>query len=64
MGHCAFSVLIDRSSLAVFGTVYKFIRARYHTPSVLWPSVRKELEAFLALLPLLVHEWDSPWSEE
>eukprot|EP00972_Heterocapsa_arctica_P103972 15324145-Heterocapsa_arctica.AAC.1 len=31
MGQCAFSALIDRSSLSVFGAVYKLIRARYHT---------------------------------
>ena len=52
-GFVAALALLRRESPAVFASVYSFIRARYGSRAVLWPSVRRELKLFADLLPLL-----------
>ena len=52
LGHCTYSALLSRSSLAVFCNAYKYVRAHYAVPHQLWPSVKAELACFLGLLPL------------
>ena len=42
-----------RTLLSVFSACYKFIRASYGHSDPLWPSVRAELKAAYALLPMV-----------
>ena len=39
IGHATFVALLRRESLAVFASVYAFIRSRYTKRCLLWPSV-------------------------
>jgi len=63
LGHATFFAMINRCSLCVFNTVYKFIRASYERPQRLWQTCRDELAAFLGLMPLVVAEWKRGWSD-
>eukprot|EP00929_Paragymnodinium_shiwhaense_P052284 TRINITY_DN261_c0_g1_i1.p1 TRINITY_DN261_c0_g1~~TRINITY_DN261_c0_g1_i1.p1 ORF type:complete len:1369 (+),score=112.09 TRINITY_DN261_c0_g1_i1:1521-5627(+) len=63
LGHCTFVALVRRESLAVFRAIYAFVsRHRADGPVRLWSSVRRELEAFRGLLPLLWVNLRAPWS--
>ena len=46
-------LLLRRLFLSVFNAVYKFIRSSYAEASVMWKTVRDELECARALLPLV-----------
>ena len=62
LGHFTYFGLIRRPVLSVFASCYKFVRACYDHPAVLWASARQEIWAFLGLMPLVVAEWSLPWS--
>ena len=62
VGHCTFCALICRGTLSVFHTVYRFIAVSYYEQSVVWDSVREELQAFCGLMCFLVADWALPWN--
>ena len=64
VGHATFAGLAARGSLCCFHAVYRFIRAQYYEPELLWASARRELEAFCGLMILLVSPWWLPWNRE
>ena len=47
VGHCTFCALINRCTLSVFNSVYKFIRSNYVQPGMIWQSVKDELRVFV-----------------
>ena len=63
VGHSTYAFLLNRSLLSVFAATYKFIRSAYVVAEKLWPSVRRELEMAMGLLPMaavcLSRVWDS-----
>ncbi len=62
VGHAAFISLGRRESLSVFGETYTFIHRRYSYPHRLWKSVRRELQIYAAVCPLIWRDLSSPWS--
>lgn len=62
IGHATFCALTNRQLLSVFHTVYRYIRSSYYSPSILWNSVREELEAFKGLMIFLQADWWRPWN--
>ena len=62
VGHCTFCSLMNRRTLVCFSACYAFIHARYNEVATLWPSVRKELEAFRGCLFLLSQDWWRQWN--
>lgn len=63
IGHATFVSLIARPGLSVFGQVYGFIRHRYDHQVRLWPGVRRELERWEAISPLLWQDLRSGWHD-
>ncbi|CAK0861934.1 unnamed protein product [Prorocentrum cordatum] len=61
LGHMTFMALVRRELLSIFHAVYAFVTSSYHTFSVLWPTVREELECFLGLMVMLEARWDRDW---
>lgn len=64
VGHAAFICLGRRESLSVFGETYTFIQRCYHRPKRVWKSVRRELQIFSSIAPLLWRDLSIPWSTE
>lgn len=64
IGHAAFIGLGRREVLSVFGDTYSFIHRKYHVASRIWRSVRRELEIFCGLCPLLWRDLALPWDTE
>ena len=65
VGHAAFICLGRRESLlSIFGETYTFIQRHYHMRHRLWSSVRRELQIFCCLLPLIWRDLSSEWSEQ
>lgn len=64
VGHMTFFAMLNRSVLSVLSALYKFVRSCYDEPQRLWPSCREELVAFLGVMPLVVAEWRTPWSDD
>lgn len=62
VGHATFVALTCRSLLSIFNTTYRYIRATYYQPSILWKSVREELFAFRSLMIYLHSDWTRPWN--
>lgn len=62
VGHATFVALTCRSLLSIFNTTYRYIRATYYQPSILWKSVQKELFAFRSLMIYLHSDWTRPWN--
>jgi hypothetical protein len=62
IGLWTWQLLIVRPGLSILQNVYRFIRVIGDTDSVLWPSVRQELIALIAVLPLLRISMVSRWS--
>ena len=52
VGHAPFLALSRREVLSVFFTVYRFIGSCRGIRCELWASVKEELRAFVALMPL------------
>ncbi len=65
LGHCCFLALARREGLSVFGQSYAFVHRfrSSHDEVPLWPSVRKELEMFDGILPLIRRDLTAEWSE-
>lgn len=53
IGSWTWCILLRRSSLCVLQHVYRYIAVAGDQPYVLWPSVRRELQCLLCLVPLL-----------
>ena len=62
VGHAAFISLGRRESLSVFGETYTFIHRHYSYSHRLWKSVRRELQIYAAICPLIWRDLSSPWS--
>jgi hypothetical protein len=64
VGHASFICLGRREGLSVFGETYTFIHRHYWSPHRIWSSVRRELQIFCGILPLLWRDLSSPWCAE
>ena len=62
LGHATFLGLVDRNSLSACCSIYRWIRANYHTPAPLWKTAAAELRAYANILPVLTAEWTAQWS--
>lgn len=64
VGHCAFVCLGRREAFSVFGDVYKFIQCHKHSSREvsLWRSVRKELQTFDGIIPLIYRDLRARWN--
>ena len=64
VGHCCFVALGRREIFSVLGDVYSFIHQnRTSTLDIpLWKSIRKELQIFDGLLPLVFRDLRAQWS--
>ena len=62
LGHLTFVFLLRRPFLSVFNAVYKFVRFSYTEASVMWKTVRDELECARGLLPLVRADWKAAWT--
>eukprot|EP00438_Fugacium_kawagutii_P004403 Skav208531 [mRNA] locus=scaffold3037:66464:70014:+ [translate_table: standard] len=61
LGHITFIALGRRESLSIFGECYTFMQRRYRAVVPLWKSVRKELEIWDGISPLIVQDLRSAW---
>lgn len=64
VGHMTFISLGRREVLSVFAEVYTFIRKHYAVETPLWKSVRRELQTWDGICPLIVQNLRTPWSEK
>ena len=64
LGHANFISLGRREALSIFGETYTFIQRHYHIPHRLWRSVRRELEIWIGVSPLIWRDLALPWSSE
>lgn len=62
LGHLSFLCLIRHESLCVFERTYTFVQRHYLQEASLWPSVRRELERWGGIAPLLQANLTLPWS--
>ncbi|CAK0791289.1 unnamed protein product [Prorocentrum cordatum] len=62
LGHMTFMALVRREVLSIFHPVYAFVAQSYHTFSVLWPTVRDELNCYLGIVVMLESSWTRPWT--
>ncbi|CAK0849207.1 unnamed protein product, partial [Prorocentrum cordatum] len=62
IGHFTHAMLLNRPALCIFRAAYDFARRHYRAPSLLWPSVRQELQNAMHIMPLLAVQFDMPWS--
>ena len=63
MGHITFVSLCRQESLSVFGNVCTFIKRHYAAVAPLWKSVRKELQQWDGLSPLVFCDMKTTWSD-
>jgi hypothetical protein len=63
MGRWTWACLVNRPSLSVFNSVYRYIEVADYRHFILWPSVRRELELVLGLAPLLFVDVTSQFHE-
>ena len=63
VGHCSFLCLGRREAFSIFGQVYSFIqRYKFQTKEVaLWKSVRRELDIFDGIIPLIQRDLCLQW---
>ena len=64
LGHMTFISLGRRETLSIFGEIYTFIRRHYKQVVGLWKSVRRELEVWDGLSPLISQNLRSPWGDQ
>ena len=64
LGHANFIALGRREALSIFGETYTFIQRHYHVPHRLWRSVRRELQVWVGVSPLIWRDLALPWSSE
>ncbi|CAK0818925.1 unnamed protein product, partial [Prorocentrum cordatum] len=62
IGHFTHAMLLNRPALCIFRAAYDFARRHYRAPSLLWSSVRQELQNAMHTMPLLAVQFDMPWS--
>ena len=62
--HMTFISLGRREVLSVFAEIYTFIRKHYAVETPLWKSVRRELQIWDGICPLIVQNLQTPWSEK
>ena len=63
IGHMTFVSLCRRESLAALGHCYTFIRRFYSQRTTLWKSVRRELQQWDGLAPLVLVDMKLSWGE-
>ncbi|CAK0826987.1 unnamed protein product [Prorocentrum cordatum] len=64
LGHLVFISLIKREGMSLFWSCYAFVRKCYDKETGLWPAVRRELEYWDGIAPLLWRSLRSPWTDE
>ena len=64
VGHMSFISLINRPSLSVFNAVYSFISRHYNQYVPIWTSVRRELEIWDGISPLLWYDMSAQISTD
>ncbi|CAK8994560.1 unnamed protein product [Durusdinium trenchii] len=64
VGHANFLCLGRRESLSVFGETYTFIKRNYWNKARIWKSVRRELDIFIGVCPLIWRDLAAPWETE
>ena len=64
VGHANFLCLGRRESLSVFGETYTFIQRNYWNKARIWRSVRRELNIFIGVCPLIWRDLAAPWETE
>ena len=64
VGHITFVSLGKREMLSIFGECYTFMQRHYQDMAPVWKSVRRELETWCHLSPLIVQNLGSPWCTE
>ncbi|CAK0806514.1 unnamed protein product, partial [Prorocentrum cordatum] len=62
VGHASAIMLLRPEMLSIFSAVYVFADRYFGQPARVWASVRRELRAAWALLPLAVADVSLPWS--
>ncbi|CAK0874888.1 unnamed protein product [Prorocentrum cordatum] len=62
VGHASAIMLLRPEMLSIFSAVYVFADRYFGQPARVWASVRRELRAAWALLPLAVADMSLPWS--
>ncbi|CAK0824653.1 unnamed protein product, partial [Prorocentrum cordatum] len=62
LGHMTFMALVRREVLSIFHSVYAFVAQSYHAFSVLWPTVRDELNCYLGIMVMLESSWTRQWA--
>ncbi|CAK0855216.1 unnamed protein product, partial [Prorocentrum cordatum] len=62
VGHFTHAMLLNRPTLCIFRSAYDYARKHYRAPSLLWPSVRQELQNAMHIMPLLAVQFDMPRS--
>lgn len=61
VGRWTWVMMLRRCTLSVLQHAYRYCRVAQHRPFTLWPSVRRELDMLLSLLPLLHARIDAPF---
>ena len=64
LGHATFIGLGRREVLSIFGESYTYIQRKYHSSGRIWKSVRRELEIFCGIAPLIWRDLSLPWGTE
>ncbi|CAE7388291.1 unnamed protein product [Symbiodinium sp. CCMP2592] len=64
LGHACFIGLGRRESLAVLGESYTFVQKHYGHSHRLWPSVRRELQIWIGISPLIWRDLSAPWGRQ
>ena len=62
LGHAMVTLVLNRAGMGIFRALYDFAGRRY-TRAYLWPSAKRECKIFIGVLPLLVGNMRSAWSE-
>ena len=61
MGHWTWACLPRRCTFAIFNAVYRFIETAGKRSFDIWPTVRRELQTAVRLVPLLFTQLDAHW---
>ena len=64
VGHATFIGLGRREALSIFGETYTFVQRHYHYSKRLWGSVRRELQIFCGIAPLIWRDLSLPWCQQ
>jgi len=61
LGKWTWACLVNRPSLSVFNSVYRFVERSRNRIFAIWPSVENELRTIMDLAPLLFTSLSDPW---